>query len=64
MLSLNIYFVYKTFLLFNYFIVDNLDKEYFPWPLKENKLENPLLLDKDNQGQNLKDIIRIKDIFL
>ena len=34
------------------------------WPLKEFELKRPLLSDKDNQGQSLKDAIKNNDIFL
>ena len=34
------------------------------WPLKEFELKRPILSDKDNQGQSLKDAIKNNDIFL
>ncbi len=34
------------------------------WPLKEIEFSNPILSNKDNQGQSLKDVIKNDDIFL
>ncbi len=34
------------------------------WPLKEFEIKRPILSDKDNQGQSLKDAIKNNDIFL